>query len=65
MAKATKKFMPMTLPQQLRAVTFLKDIVLEADEQNPGQCGFDDDAGNHKMRMFLIEVGAMPDRREK
>jgi hypothetical protein len=54
----------MTPAQQKRAVTILKGIVKNDDEQNPGQSGYCDHSDTHEIRMLLIECGALPDRRE-
>lgn len=56
----------MTPAQQKKALGFLKEIVEEADEQSGSDAtGFDDHSDTTKLRLFLIEVGAMPDRRKK
>lgn len=56
----------MTPAQQKKALGFLKAIVTEADKQSGSDVtGYDDHSDTMKLRLFLIEVGALPDRRKK
>ena len=59
-----KKHQSMTLVQQGIALGFLKESVDQADEQASGPLGYDDHVDTMKLRLFLIEVGHIPDRRE-
>ncbi len=52
----------MTPAQQKKAIKLIKDIV-EANDRNEGS--YDDHDYNMVLRLFLIEVGAIPDRRKK
>lgn len=54
----------MNKKQQSKAIKILKGIVAMADEQNANETGFCDHADTMEIRMLLIEVGALPDRRE-
>jgi hypothetical protein len=55
----------MTPAQQKKAIKILKDIVDNSDEQNPNENGYCDHADTMEIRMLLIEIGAIPDRRKK
>ena len=52
----------MTPAQQKKALALLKQQVRQNDEAAGGEDNYPD---NHAIRMFLIEVGAIPDRRKK
>lgn len=52
----------MTPAQQKKALALLKQQVRQNDEAAGGE---DNHSDNHAMRMFLIDVGAIPDRRKK
>lgn len=54
----------MTPAQQKKAIAFLKAIVIDADKSNPDCTGFDNHEDNMELRCFLIEIGAIPDRRK-
>lgn len=54
----------MTPAQQKKALKFLKDEVLSMDRSNHDETGYCNHEDVMKMRIFLIEVGAMPDRRK-
>ena len=54
----------MTPKQQKAAIDILKRLVNEADEQNPGVCGYDDHEDTLEIRLLLIEIGALSDRRK-
>ena len=64
MTKSTEKTIMMTLTQQKKAIAFLKEQ-LRQDDQNPNDTGYNDHEDTVKLRCFLIEVGAIPDRRKK
>lgn len=54
----------MSPKDQRQALQFLKDEVLAMDKSNPddsGYCNYDD---TNRIRVFLIKVGALPDRRK-
>lgn len=53
----------MTPAQQRKAVKFLKEQ-LRQDDQNPNDTGYNDHEDTMKLRVFLIEIGAIPDRRK-
>lgn len=52
----------MTPAQQKKAITLLKEIVKQNDTAAGGEDNHD---GNHKIRLFLIGIKAIPDRRKK
>jgi hypothetical protein len=55
----------MTPAQQKKAISILKKIVLTADKETPNETGFCDHEDTLEIRILLIEIGAMKDRREK
>lgn len=55
----------MTPAQQKKAIKILKGIVANDDEQNAGQTGYCDHEDTTEIRTLLIEVGVLPDRRQK
>lgn len=56
--------MHVTPAQQRKMISILKKQVEVADEQNPGVTGYDDHDDTMEIRLLLISIGAMPDRRK-
>lgn len=56
--------MPMTPAQQKKAITFLK-AQLAMDDTASNETGYNDHEDTMKLRVFLIGIGAIPDRRKK
>lgn len=55
----------MTPAQQKTAIKFIKDEVLSMDKSNPDETGYCNHEDVMEKRVFLIKVGALPDRRKK
>jgi hypothetical protein len=53
----------LTPAQQRKAVGFLKRQLAQDDEA-PNETGYCDHEETMKLRVFLIEIGAVPDRRK-
>ena len=53
----------MSPAQQKKAIAFLK-AQLECDDQAYGDTGYNDHPDTTKLRVFLIEIGAVQDRRK-
>ena len=57
----------LTQAQQDRAIRLLKRglVIKQAFDDGDGVSSETDDAHTHDMRVFLISIGAIPDRRKK
>lgn len=54
----------MSPADQRKALKFLTDIVKDADKANPDCTGYDNNEDTMELRVFLMRVGALPDRRK-